>query len=103
MERLFKKVMKKGKYIAIKCDNTPCDNDSESFEYGGGTPEEWLVWKKLLKALDSKSISMGRLQYTFTDPLLTCDKKATFNQAALIITRGDVTLNCHVFSFLRTF
>ena len=36
---------KKGKYIAIKCHNTPGDNDSGSYEinlpyYGGGTPED---------------------------------------------------------------
>ena len=28
--------------------------------YGGGSPEEWLVWKDiLLKALDDQSISSG--------------------------------------------
>ena len=67
LERQLEKVLKKGEYIAIKCHNTPCDNDSGSYEidllyYGGGLPEEWLVWKdKLLKALDGQSISTGRL------------------------------------------
>ena len=91
LERPLEKVLKKGEYIAIKCHNTPGDNDSGSYEinfpyYGGGTPEEWLVWKdKLLKALDGQSISMGPLRYTFTECLLTGDVKATFNQAALDI------------------
>ena len=67
------------------------DNDSRSYEinlplYGGGSPEEWLVWKdKLLKALDGQSISRDTLQYTFTEHLLTGDTKATFNQATLDI------------------
>ena len=43
--RPLEKVLKKGKYIAIKCHNTPGDNDSGSYEinfpyYGGGSPEE---------------------------------------------------------------
>ena len=81
----------KGEYIAIKCHNTPGDNDSGSYEinlscYGGGSPEEWLVGKdKLLKALDGQSISTCPLRYTFTERLLTGDSKATFNQAALYI------------------
>ena len=56
LERTLEKVLKKGKYIAIKCHNTLGDYGSGSYEinlhnYGGGTPEEWLVWKdKLLNA-----------------------------------------------------
>ena len=70
---------------AIKCHNTPADNDSGSYEitlsyYGGGSPEEWRVWNdKLLKALDDQSISTGPLRYTFIERLLTSDAKATFN------------------------
>ena len=50
LERLFEKIPKKGEYIVIKCYNTPGDNDSGCYEinlpyYGGGSPEEWLVWK----------------------------------------------------------
>ena len=84
-------MLKRGEYTAIKCHNTPIDNDSGSYEinlpyYGGGSPEEWLVWEgKLIKALDDQSISMGPLQYTFTEHLLTGDTKATFDQAALDI------------------
>ena len=58
LDRPLEKVLKKGKYIAIKCHNTPGDNDSRSYEinhpcYGGGSSKEWLVWKgKLLKVLD---------------------------------------------------
>ena len=58
LERSLEKMLKKGKYIAIKCHNTLGDNDSGSYEinipyYVGGSPGEWLVWKdKLLKALD---------------------------------------------------
>ena len=57
LERLLEKVLKKGEYKAIKCHNTPGDNDSGFYEinllyYGFGSPEEWLVWKnKLLKGL----------------------------------------------------
>ena len=45
LERPLEKVFEKGKYITIKCDNTPSDNDSGSYEInlpynGGGTPEE---------------------------------------------------------------
>ena len=76
----------------MKCHNTPGDNDFGSYEiknlsyYGGGSPEEWLVWKdKFCKALDGQSISTGPLRYTFTEIFLTDDKKATFNQAALQI------------------
>ena len=41
VERLLEKVLKKGEYIAIKCHNSPGDNDSGSHEinlpcYGGG-------------------------------------------------------------------
>ena len=56
LERSLEKERKKGKYKAIKYYNTPGDDDSGSYEinlpyYGGGTPEEWLVWKdKLLKS-----------------------------------------------------
>ena len=91
LERPLEKVLKKGEYIAIKCHNTPGDNDSGSYEinlpnYGGWTSEEWLVWKdKLLDALDGQNISTGPLRYTFTERLLTGAPKATFNQAALDI------------------
>ena len=87
----MKRYSKKGEYIAIKCHNTPGDSDSGSYEinlpyYGGGSPEEWLVWKdKLRKALDGQSISAGPQRYTFTEKLVTGDAKATFNQAALTI------------------
>ena len=91
LERPLEKVLSKGEYMAIKCHNTPGDNDSGSYEinlpyYRGGSPEERFVWKdKLLKALDGQSISTGPLRYTFTERLLTGDAKATFNQAALDI------------------
>ena len=89
LERPLEKVLKKGEYIAIKCHNTPGDNNFWSYEinlpyYGGGSPGEWLVWKdKLLKVLDGQIISMGPLQYMFTECLLTGDAKLTYNQAAL--------------------
>ena len=69
------KVLKKGEYIAIKCHNTPGDNDSGCYDinlpyYGRGSPEEWLVLKdKLRKALDGQSISTGPLRYTITERL----------------------------------
>ena len=75
----------------IKCHNTPGNNDSRFYEinlpyYGGGSPEEWLIWKdKLLKALDGQSISMGPSRYMFMESHLTDDAKAIFNQAALDI------------------
>ena len=77
LERTLEKFIKKGKYIAIKCHNTPGDNDSGSYEiilpyYGGRSPEEWLVW-----ALYDRSNSMGPLRYTFTESLLTGTAKAT--------------------------
>ena len=84
-------MLEKGKYIAIKCHNTPVDNDSGSCEinlscYGGGSTEEWLVWKdKLLKVLDRQGISTWPLRYSFTERLLIGDAKATLNQAALDI------------------
>ena len=87
----LEKVLKKVKNIAIKCHNTPGDNDSGSYEINlpycrGGSPEECLGWKaKLLKALDGPSISIGPLRYMFTECMLTGDAKATFNQAALDI------------------
>ena len=73
----------------IKYHITPGDNDSGFYEinfpyYGGGSSEEWRVWKdKVLKALVSQSISTGPLQYRFTERLLIGDAKATFNQSAL--------------------
>ena len=66
LERPLEKVLKKGEFIAINCHNTPGDNDCGSYEislpyYGGGSPEEWFVWKdKLLNALDGQSISTGK-------------------------------------------
>ena len=87
----MEKVLKTGEYIAIKCHNTLGDTDAGFYEinlpyHGGGSPEEWLVWKdKLLKALDSQCISTGALMYTFTESLLIEDARATFNQAALDI------------------
>ena len=90
------KISEKGEYIAIKCHNTPGDNDSGSYEinlpcYGKGTPKEWFVWKdKLLKALDGESISTEPLRYIFTERLWIGDAKATFNQAALDIDRRTV-------------
>ena len=86
LERPLEKVLKKGEYIAIKCHNTPGVTDSGSYEinlpyYGGGSPEEWLVWKdKLLKALDGQSISTRPLRYTFAARLLTGDAKAILNR-----------------------
>ena len=48
LERPLEKVLKKYEYIAIKCHNTPGNNDSGFYisnlsYYGGGSPEEWLV------------------------------------------------------------
>ena len=96
LERPLEKVLKKGEYIAIKCHNTPGDNDSGSYEinilyYGGGSSEELLVWKdKLLKTVEGQSISTGPQRYTFTERLLTGDAKATFNQAALTIGKHKI-------------
>ena len=64
LERPLEKVLRKSKSIAIKCHNTPGDNDSGSYElnfpyYGGGSPEHCLVWKdKLCKTSDGQSISL---------------------------------------------
>ena len=46
LERPPEKIVKKGEYKAIKCHNTPGDNDIGSYEikipyYGGGSPVEW--------------------------------------------------------------
>ena len=77
LETLLKKVLKNGELIAIKCHNTPGNNDSGSYEinflyYRGGSPEEWLVWKdKLLKALDGQNFSTEPQRYLFTARLLT--------------------------------
>ena len=84
LECPLEKVVKKGEYLAIKCHNTPGDNDSGFYEinlsyYRGESSEEWLVWKgKLVKALDGQSISVGPLQYTFTERFLIGDATATF-------------------------
>ena len=91
LERPLEKVLKKGEYITIKSNITPGDNDSGSYEinllyYGGGSPEEWLVWKdKLFKASDGQSISIEPQRYMFTERLLIGDAKAICNQAVLDI------------------
>ena len=95
LERPLEKVLKKGKYIAIKCHNTHGDNVSGFYEInllynGGGSPEEWLDWKeKLLHDLDGQGV--GKQSNTFTESFLTGDPKAIFNQAALDI--GIPTVN----------
>ena len=59
LERPLEKILKTGKYMAIKYHNTPGDDDSGSYKinhpyYGGESPEEWLVRKdKIYKAFDS--------------------------------------------------
>ena len=91
LERPLEKVLKKGAFIAIKCHNTPGNNESGSHEInlsynGGGTLEEWLVWKdKLIKTLDGQSIRTGPFRYTCTEWLLRGNAKFTFNQDALDI------------------
>ena len=81
----LEKVPKKEEHIAIKCHDTSIYSDSVSYEinlpyYGGGSPEEWVVWKdKLLKALDGQSISTVPLRCTFIERFLTGDAEATFN------------------------
>ena len=70
LERLLEKILKKGKHIAIKFNNTPGENNFGSYEvnlhyYGGGIPEEWLIWKdNVLKPLDGLSICTGNLSST---------------------------------------
>ena len=97
LERPLEKILKKVEYIAIKCHNTPGDNDSGSYKfnppyYWWGSPEEWLVWKdKLLKALYGQRISKRPLRYTFTERLLTGDTNLSFDQASLDI--GIHTVN----------
>ena len=84
--RLLGKVLKKDHCIGIKCQHNPDDKDVGSFKisfpyYGGGSPEEWLVWKdKFLKALKSQGISTGPLKYTFAERFLTGVEKATFEK-----------------------
>ena len=62
LEKPLEKILKKGKYIAIKRHNFRGDDDGGSYEinlpyYGGGSPEDWFVRKdKLLKALAGQSI-----------------------------------------------
>ena len=80
------------KYLLLwRSHNIHGVNDIGSYQinlpyYREGSPEEWLVWKdKLLKALDGQSIITGPQRNMFTERLLTCDAKATFNQAALDI------------------
>ena len=81
LERPLEKVLKKGEYIASTCYNTPGDNNSKSYEInppynGGGSHEEWLVWRdKWLKALDSQDMSTELQKYMFTEHLLTGDVK----------------------------
>ena len=83
-------MLNKGDYIAIKCRNTPSVTDSGSYEinlpyYGGGTPEEWFIWKdNLLKTLDGQGTSEGPQRHTFTELLLTRDTRATYTQTALV-------------------
>ena len=82
LERLVETILKKGNYIFIKRHDTPGDDESGFYEinlpyYGGGSPEEELVWKdKILKASDGQSISTG---HTFTERLISGDAKATSN------------------------
>ena len=40
VERPLEKILKKGEYIAIKCHNTPGDNDTGSYEINPPTMEE---------------------------------------------------------------
>ena len=69
-------MLNNGLYDAIKCHNTPGDNDSGSYGinllyYGGGSPEERLVWRdKHLKALGGQDINMEAQRYMFTEHLL---------------------------------
>ena len=73
LERLPENVLKNREFIAIKYHNTYSVNDSGLYEiilpyYGGGTPDEWLIWKdKLLKALEGQGISIGTKRHTFTE------------------------------------
>ena len=68
-----------------------CTDNIKLAYCGGGTPEEWLLWKdKLLQALRGQGISTGLNQYNFTRKLLKDDAKATLNQAALDIDVCDV-------------
>ena len=79
LDRLNEKVLKKGKYVAIKCHNTSGDNDSGSYDnnlpyYRGGTPEDWLFWKDILhKALYNQSVRRG------PESASLGDAKATFS------------------------
>ena len=50
LERPLENVLKKGEHIAIKCHDTPGDNDSGSYEinlpyYGGGSQRSSLSGK----------------------------------------------------------
>ena len=80
MERPLEKVLKKGDYIAIKCHNTPGDNDFGSYDID---PSEEDHLKSGLSGktnysnnLNGQSISTRPLRYTFTKCLLTGDAKA---------------------------
>ena len=85
LERPLEMILRKGESIAIKCHNNFGDNDNGFYKinlpfYGGGSPEEWLMWKyKLLKALNDQSISKGSQMYTFTERLSTGEARASFD------------------------
>jgi len=88
LQRPAKKDLTKGNYATLKCKTCLGVADSASYElpipyFKGGTPEEFLKWKRNVeKTISGQGATGGPSKYTLARRLLNGDALTAFNLKA---------------------
>ena len=96
LDRPEPKQLATGQYLTLKCQNTPGDADSTTYNlqipyFGSGTAEEWLIFvDNLNKGIIGQNITGGPKRYELAEKLLIGEMLTAFHTQR--DARGDRTI-----------
>ena len=97
LDRPEPKQLASGQYLTLKCQNTPGDPDSTTYNlqipfFGSGTAEEWLIFlDNLNKGIVGQHLQGGPKRYDLAEQVLTGEMLTAFHTQKE--ARGDRTIN----------
>ena len=97
LDRPEPKQLSTGQFLTLKCQNTPGDPDSTTYNlqipyFGSGTAEEWLNFvDNLKKGIIGQHIQGGPKRYDLAEKLLIGEMRTAFHTQK--DARGDKTIN----------